>query len=170
MYAILETGGKQYRVAEGDVIVVEKLPGEAGDVVEFDKVLLMNDGSDVKVGTPYLEGTKVFGEIVETGKGKKIIVFKYKSKKDYRRKQGHRQPFTSVEITSLTGKPAARKAPKVEEEVSEVVEKQDAQEAVKVNANMKKDELIAIAKEQGIEVDAKATKADIIEMIENASK
>lgn len=169
MYAILETGGKQYRVAEGDIIVVEKLPGEAGDVVEFDKVLLMNDGSDVKVGAPYLDGTKVFGEIVETGKGKKVIVFKYKSKKDYRRKQGHRQPFTSVEITSLTGKPGTRKAPKVEEEVKEV-EKQDAQEAVKVNANMKKDELIAIAKEQGIEVDAKATKADIIEMIENASK
>ena len=170
MYAILETGGKQYRVAEGDIIVVEKLPGEAGDVVEFDKVLLMNDGSDVKVGTPYLEGTKVFGEIVETGKGKKIIVFKYKSKKDYRRKQGHRQPFTSVEITSLTGKPGTRKAPKEEAVVSEVEEKQNAQEAVKVSASMKKDELIAIAKEQGIEVDEKATKADIIEMIENASK
>ena len=173
MYAILETGGKQYRVTEGDVITVEKLPGEAGDTVEFDKVLLMNDGSDVKVGTPYLDGTKVFGEIVESGKGDKIIVFKYKSKKDYRRKQGHRQPFTAVEITSLTGKAPTKKAqPKKEAEVNEEVteDKQNAPEAAKVNLNMKKDELIAVAAEQGIEVDPKATKAEIIEMIENASK
>ena len=172
MYAILETGGKQYRVAEGDIITVEKLQGEPGDVIEFDKVLLLSDDNDVKVGTPYLDGTKVFGEIVESGKGKKVIVYKYKSKKDYRKKQGHRQPFTAVEITSLTGSPKARKAePKKEEEaIVNVEDKQDAQEAVKVSASMKKDELIAIAKEQGIEVDSKATKADIIEMIENASK
>ena len=168
MYAILETGGKQYRVAEGDVITVEKLPGEAGDTVEFDKVLLVSDGNDVKVGTPYLDGTKITGQIVETGKGKKIVIFKYKSKKDYRRKQGHRQPYTMVEITSLTGKAPAKKAAPKEEVVEEV--KQDAPEAVKVNANMKKDELLAVAKEQGIEIDSKATKAEIIEMIENASK
>ena len=170
MYAILETGGKQYRVAEGDVITVEKLPGEAGDAIVFDKVLLLSDGNDVKVGTPYIDGAKIAGEIIETGKGEKIIVYKYKSKKDYRRKQGHRQPFTSVEITSLTGKPGTRKSAAKKEEVVEAVEdKQDAQE-VKANLNMKKDELIALAAEQGIEVDAKATKADIIEMIENASK
>lgn len=169
MYAILETGGKQYRVAEGDVITVEKLPGEAGDAVEFDKVLLINDGNDVKVGTPYIEGAKIAGEIIETGKGKKIIVYKYKSKKDYRRKQGHRQPFTSVEITSLTGKAGAKKSAPKETVETTVEDKQDAQE-VKANLNMKKDELIALAAEQGIEVDAKATKADIIEMIENASK
>ena len=167
MYAILETGGKQYRVSEGDVITVEKIPGEAGDAVEFDKVLLLSDDNDVKVGTPYIEGAKISGEIVETGKGMKVIVFKYKSKKDYRKKQGHRQPFTSVEITSLTGKPVAKKA-KAEEAKSE--EKQDAQDEAKVNMNMKKEELIAVANEQGIEVDPKATKAEIIEMIENASK
>lgn len=166
MYAILETGGKQYRVSEGDVITVEKIPGEAGDAVEFDKVLLISNDGDVKVGSPYIDGAKISGEIVETGKGKKVIVFKYKSKKDYRRKQGHRQPFTSVEITSLTGEKVAGKAKK---EVEETVEKQDAQVAA-VNMNMKKEELIAAAAEQGIEVDPKATKAEIIEMIENASK
>ena len=173
MYAILETGGKQYRVAEGDVIVVEKLPGEAGDAIEFDKVLLISDGADVKVGTPYIEGAKIAGEIVETGKGKKVIVYKYKSKKDYRKKQGHRQPFTSVEITSLTGKARAKKAEPKAEEAAEVVEnneKQNAQEAASVSMNMKKEELIAVANEQGIEIDPKATKAEIIEMIENASK
>ncbi len=172
MYAILETGGKQYRVSEGDVITVEKIPGEAGDAVEFDKVLLLSNDGDVKVGSPYIEGAKISGEIVETGKGKKIIVFKYKSKKDYRRKQGHRQPFTAVEITSLTGEKVAGKARKESAPVEEdsVVEKQDAQEETKVNMNMKKEELIAVATEQGIEVDPKATKAEIIEMIENASK
>lgn len=166
MYAILETGGKQYRVAEGDVITVEKLPGEAGEAIEFDKVLLLSDESGVKVGNPYIDSAKIFGEIVETGKGKKVIVYKYKSKKDYRKKQGHRQPYTMVEITSLTGKPAAKKAAEKEETVTE--DKQNA--PATVNANMKKDELLAVAKEQGIEVDSKATKAEIIEMIENASK
>ena len=166
MYAILETGGKQYRVAEGDVITVEKLPGEAGEAIEFDKVLLLSDESGVKVGNPYIDSAKIFGEIVETGKGKKVIVYKYKSKKDYRKKQGHRQPYTMVEITSLTGKPAAKKTAEKEETVTE--DKQNA--PATVNANMKKDELLAVAKEQGIEVDSKATKAEIIEMIENASK
>ena len=165
MYAILETGGKQYRVAEGDVIKVEKLPGDAGDQIQFDKVLLISDGNEVKVGTPYIEGAKIAGEIVETGKGKKVIVFKFKSKKDYRRKQGHRQPFTAVEITSLTGKATPRKS--AEKEVAE--EKKDVQES-KVNMNMKKEELLAVAEEMGLEVDSKATKAEIIEMIENASK
>ncbi len=171
MYAILETGGKQYRVSEGDVITIEKIPGEAGDAVEFDKVLLLSNAGDVKVGSPYIDGAKISGEIVETGKGKKVIVFKFKSKKDYRKKQGHRQPFTSVEITSLTGEKVARKsAPKEDsaEAKNSSEEKQDTQSAV--NMNMKKEELLAVAAEQGIEVDPKATKAEIIEMIENASK
>ena len=168
MYAILETGGKQYRVAEGDVITVEKLPGEAGDAIEFDKVLLLSDENGVQVGSPYIDAFKVFGEIVETGKGKKVIVYKYKSKKDYRKKQGHRQPYTMVEITSLTGKPAAKKAAKKEAVEETVTDKQDAPVAVSIN--MKKEELLAVAEEQGIEVDPKATKAEIIEMIENASK
>lgn len=103
MYAVIETGGKQYRVQEGDVITVEKLKVEAGDSIEFDKVMVLSDGKEIQVGAPYLAETKVFGSVVENGKAQKVIIFKYKSKKDYRKKQGHRQPYTMVEITSLTG-------------------------------------------------------------------
>ena len=160
MYAVIETGGKQYRVQEGDVITVEKLNAEAGETVVFDKVLLMSDGKEVKVGTPYLTSA-VTGSVVENGKGKKVIIFKYKAKKDYRKKQGHRQPYTMVKIESLTGE-AKKAAPAVKEEVKEV------KAAKKVSASMKKDELIAFAKENGIAIDEKATKAVIIEAIEAA--
>ena len=155
MYAVIETGGKQYRVQEGDVITVEKLNVEAGETVVFDKVLLMSDGKEVKVGAPYLTEA-VTGSVVENGKGKKVIIFKYKAKKDYRKKQGHRQPYTMVKIESLTGEVKA--APVVEE----------AKEVKKVSASMKKDELIAFAKENNIAIDEKATKAVIIETIEAA--
>ncbi len=101
MYAVIETGGKQYRVQEGDIISVEKLGVEDGAKVVFDKVLVAGEGADIKVGKPYIEGCTVEGTAVETGKGAKVIIFKYKSKKDYRKKQGHRQPFTSVKIESL---------------------------------------------------------------------
>ena len=101
MYAIFETGGKQYKVAEGENCTVEKLQGEAGSEVIFEKVLLIQDGDDVSVGTPYLEGAKISGRILSHGKGKKIIVFKYKSKKNYRKKQGHRQPFTLIKIEKI---------------------------------------------------------------------
>ena len=168
MYAIIETGGKQYRVQEGDTIIVEKIAAEVGDQVELDKVLLLSDDADVKVGSPYIEGAKVIAEVVETGKGKKIIVFKFKSKKDYRKKQGHRQPYTALKIESLTGK-ASKKASKAQE-VEEVEAEVEAATEVKVSASMKKDELIAYAEEKGIEVDAKATKAEIIEQIEAAVK
>ena len=92
MHAIIETGGKQYKVAEGDTLFIEKLPVEAGEAVTFDKVLAVIDGDNVTVGTPVVEGAKVDASVVKNGKGKKIIVFKYKPKKGYRRKQGHRQP------------------------------------------------------------------------------
>lgn len=101
MYAIIETGGKQYRVEEGDEFRVEKLEGEAGDAVEFDKVLLVSNGGSVTVGKPLIEGAKVRAEIVENGKAKKVIAFKYKPKKGIRKKQGHRQPFTKVKINSI---------------------------------------------------------------------
>lgn len=107
MYAVIETGGKQYRVSKGDVLNVEKLGVEDGKAVEFDKVLVLNDDKETKFGTPYIEGAKVLAKVKESGKGSKIIVFKYKNKKDYRRKQGHRQPFTTVEITALKGTGAA---------------------------------------------------------------
>lgn len=102
MYAIIETGGKQYRVQEGDEFRVEKLDGQSGDTIEFDKVLLVSDDNGVQVGKPLLEGAKVEGEILENGKAKKVIAFKYKAKKGYRKKKGHRQPFSKVKINSIS--------------------------------------------------------------------
>ena len=100
MYAIIATGGKQYRVSEGDVIYIEKIDADVDSTVSFDVLLVGNEG-DVKVGTPVVEGVKVEGKVVGQVRGDKIIVFKYKSKKNYRRKQGHRQPYTKVEITKI---------------------------------------------------------------------
>ena len=101
MYAIIETGGKQYKVAEGDTLFIEKLPVEAGDTVTFDKVLAVLDGDKATFGAPVVEGAKVTAAVVKNGKGKKVIVFKYKPKKGYRRKQGHRQPYTKVTIGKI---------------------------------------------------------------------
>jgi large subunit ribosomal protein L21 len=173
MYAIIETGGKQYRVQEGDVITVEKLGIEDGKKVEFDKVLVLSDDNGLKVGAPYIEGAKVAGKVVENGKGQKVLIFKYKNKKDYRKKQGHRQPYTMVEINDLGGvgnKPAAKAEPKAEEKPAEKQEAAKKPAEKKVSASMKKDELIAYANEHNIEIDEKATKAVIIEAIENATK
>ncbi|QDI91024.1 50S ribosomal protein L21 [Salicibibacter halophilus] len=100
MYAIIETGGKQVKVEEGQSIFVEKLPAEAGEDVTFDKVMLVG-GDETKVGAPYVEGAKVAGKVEKNGKGKKIIVYKFKRRKGYRRKQGHRQPYTKVTIDSI---------------------------------------------------------------------
>ena len=100
MYAIIATGGKQYRVSEGDVIYIEKIDAAVDSTVSFDVLLVGNEG-DVKVGTPVVEGVKVEGKVVGQIRGEKIIVFKYKSKKNYRRKQGHRHPYTKVEITKI---------------------------------------------------------------------
>lgn len=102
MYAIIATGGKQYRVSQGDVIYVEKLDAAQDATVNFDVLLVEQDGN-VKIGTPSVEGAKVEGKVVAHGRGEKITVFKYKAKKNYRRKQGHRQPYTKVEITSIVG-------------------------------------------------------------------
>lgn len=102
MYAIIQTGGKQYRVAPGDVLRVERLPGERGDAVQLDQVLLVTeDGGEVRVGTPLVENASVKGEIVRQGKAKKVLVFKKKRRKNYRRKQGHRQLFTAVQIQEI---------------------------------------------------------------------
>ena len=100
MYAIIETGGKQYKVAVGDTIFVEKLEGEVGDTVDFTEVLAIVDGEETKFGSAVGEA-KVSGEIVKHGLGKKIRIFKYKAKKGYRRRQGHRQPYTRVSITAI---------------------------------------------------------------------
>lgn len=108
MYAIIEACGKQYKVTEGDVVFFEKLDAEEGKKVTFDKVILVSDDKKVQVGNPYVKGIKVEGKVVSHGKGKKILVFKYKAKKNYRRTQGHRQPYTKVEITNIK-LPAAKK-------------------------------------------------------------
>jgi large subunit ribosomal protein L21 len=101
MYAVVSTGGKQYKVQEGDLLRVEKLAGDVGSEIAFDKVLLFSDGENVKIGQPDVDGVTVHGQIVAQGKSKKIIVFKYKRRKRYRRKQGHRQPFTAVRIDRI---------------------------------------------------------------------
>ena len=103
MYAIIETGGKQYKVAEGDVVFIEKLEVEAGEAVTFDRVLAVGNDGDVKVGAPYVEGATVAAKVEKNGKEKKVIVYKYKPKKGYRRKQGHRQPYTKVVIEKING-------------------------------------------------------------------
>lgn len=101
MHAIIVTGGKQYKVAEGDVLYIEKLPVEAGETVKFDEVLAVIDRDKATFGTPVVEGASVEAKVAKNGKGKKIIVFKYKPKKNYKRKQGHRQPYTKIEITKV---------------------------------------------------------------------
>ena len=112
MYAVIESCGKQYKVAEGDVVFFEKLDAEEGKKITFDKVILVSDDGKVQVGNPYVKGVKVEGKVIVHGKSKKIIVFKMKAKKNERTKQGHRQPYTKVEITAI--KTAAKKAEKAE--------------------------------------------------------
>ena len=101
MYAIIETGGKQYKVAEGDVITVEKLGVEAGTEFSFDKVVAVSDDKNISVGTPYVSGASVLASVIGDGKAKKVIIYKYKSKKGFHKKKGHRQPFTKLEIKSI---------------------------------------------------------------------
>ena len=103
MYALIKTGGKQYRVAEGDLLRVEKIEGEVGEDVEFDEVLMIANGERVEIGRPLLKDSKVVGEIVEQGKGEKIVVFKSKRRKGYRKKQGHRQQYTALRIKEIKG-------------------------------------------------------------------
>ena len=161
MYAVIEAGGKQYRVQEGDVITVEKIKAEVGETVTFNTLLISAEG-EVKVGAPYLNEV-VTGTVVEHGKGKKVVIFKYKAKKDYRKKQGHRQPYTMVKIDEIAVGGKVFAAPAVEEVVEE--------KAAKVNLKaMKKAELIEYAKENNIEINEKAVKDEIIAAIEAADK
>ena len=171
MYAVIETGGKQYKVELGSVINVEKLDVQPGQEVKLDKVLALSTDAGIQIGTPYVEGEAVTATVVENGKADKVIIFKYKNKKDYRKKQGHRQPYTQLQIVGMAGQtyeaPAAEvaEAPKAEVVAEETVA---PVEEKKVSASMKKQELIDYAKANGIEVDEKATKAVIIDTINNA--
>jgi large subunit ribosomal protein L21 len=162
MYAIVKTGGKQYRVSEGDRITIEKLSVEEGNKVTLDNVLLVSDETGITVGKPFIEGAAVIGTVVSNGKLKKVITFKYKAKKDYRKKMGHRQPFTMLEVTEIlkSGSKAEAKVTKAKAEPSEKV-------SIK---SMKKAELIAFAKENSIEMDESLTKPEIIAIIEKAIK
>ena len=167
MYAVIEAGGKQYRVQEGDVITVEKIKAEVGETVTFNTLLISAEG-EVKVGAPYLNEV-VTGTVVEHGKGQKVIIFKYKAKKDYRKKQGHRQPYTLVEITAIGGAKAAPAA-KVEEPKQEAAAEEVKPAKKPSLKSMKKAQLIEFAKENNIEIDEKATNAVMIETIEAALK
>ena len=124
MYAIIESCGKQYKVAEGDVVFFEKLDAEEGKKVTFDKVMLVSEDGKVQVGNPYVKGVKVEGKVVAHGKAKKIIVFKMKAKANYRRRYGHRQPYTKVEITKIqtAEKKSTTTAKKETEKATEKVE------------------------------------------------
>ena len=121
MYAIIESCGKQYKVTEGDVVFFEKLDAEEGKKITFDKVMLVSEDGNVQVGNPYVKGVKVEGKVVAHGKAKKIIVFKMKAKANYRRRYGHRQPYTKVEITSI--KIAAKKATAEKKETTAAAKK-----------------------------------------------
>lgn len=126
MYAIIESCGKQYKVAKGDVVFFEKLDTEVDKKISFDKVVLVSEDGKVQIGNPYVKGVKVEGKVISHGKGKKIIVFKMKPKKNYRRKQGHRQPYTKIEITDI--KTATTKTAEKVEKV-ETAEKATAKKA-----------------------------------------
>ena len=130
MYAIIRTGGKQYRVQENDEFRVEKLDAQVGDKVIFDEVVAVG-GDELVVGTPLVSGYAVEAEVLEQGKADKVIIYKYKAKKDYRKKQGHRQPYTMVEIIEVGGE----RAPEKEEPAEEVAEEAAvAEEAVETAA------------------------------------
>jgi large subunit ribosomal protein L21 len=101
MYAVVSTGGKQYRVQEGDVLFVEKLNADVDSTVELTEVLAVSNGETLKVGTPVVEGAKVVAKVIAQGKAKKVTVFKYKAKKDYRKKNGHRQPYTKLVVEKI---------------------------------------------------------------------
>ena len=141
MYAVIEACGKQYKVTKGDVVFFEKLDVEEGKKVTFDKVVLLSDEGKVEVGAPYVKGIKVEGKVVAHGKGKKIIVFKYKAKKNYKRKQGHRQPYTKVEITAIK-LPTAKKET-AEEKTVETAAKTTTKKTTTAKKNTTKKETTA---------------------------
>ena len=135
MFAVIKTGGKQYKVAKDDVITVERLPGEAGGSVSFEEVLMLG-GDDTKVGAPLVDGASVSGEIVEQARGEKIIVFKKQRRQNYRRKKGHRQELTVVKITDIlaAGKKPAKSKAKAKKPAEEAVEAESAAPEVEAKA------------------------------------
>jgi large subunit ribosomal protein L21 len=165
MYAVVTSGGKQYKVEEGEILRVEKIPGDVGSSVTFDKVLMISDGDDVNIGQPVLDDAAVEGRIVEQGKSKKIIVFKYKRRKRYRRKNGHRQQYTAVKIDSIKAKAIeARKKIEPETEAKEpAAKKEEAREtAARVETQKPEAPKTTVKKKEAKKAEAKpkAKKAD----------
>jgi large subunit ribosomal protein L21 len=171
MYAVVNTGGKQYKVQQGEVLRVEKIPGDVGSPVMFERVLMFSDGDNVSIGQPELDNVEVEGHIVEQGKAKKIIVFKYKKRKRYRRKQGHRQTFTAVQIDSITAKEAkAIETPEKADEPMPEVKQVEAElevktveaepEAKKVEAELEAEKVEAEPEAEKVEAEPEAEKVE----------
>jgi large subunit ribosomal protein L21 len=156
MYAVFSTGGKQYRATTGDIIQVEKLDAEKGATVELDRVLMVGEGEDVQVGTPFLEGSKVTAKVVEHGRGEKIKIIKFKRRKHHLKRQGHRQYFTALEIMDIAagGKPAAPKGKEVTEATG------DAKPAAKKAAAKKKVSKKKVAKKAAVKKAAAKSAGD----------
>ena len=168
MYAVVQTGGKQYRVSVGDVINVEKLNVEAGQNVVLNDVVAISGDGKTTIGKPFVEGAGVEAEVLENGKAAKVYTYKYKAKKDSKKKIGHRQPFTKLEIKAIKASGAKASAPAKKQEAKAEAPKA-AEESVNLKA-LKKAELVDFAASKNIEVNAKPTKDEIIAAIEAALK
>ncbi|NIP18570.1 MAG: 50S ribosomal protein L21 [Xanthomonadales bacterium] len=139
MFAVFSTGGKQYRATTGDIVKVEKLDVEKGATVELDQVLMVGEGDDVKIGTPYLAGGKVTAKVVEHGRGEKVKIIKFKRRKQHLKRQGHRQYFTALEITGINAEaPKAKKPAKADDQPEEVAEKKPVKKAAPKKTAAKK--------------------------------
>ena len=149
MYAVFRTGGKQYRAAKGDVLRLEKIEADEGATVEFDEVLLVGEGADIKVGTPLLDGGSVSGKVLNQGKTKKVNVVKFKRRKNYLRQGSHRQFYTEVEITDIKATGAKKAAPKSEDADKPAAKKVAKKTATKKPAAKKKAAKKAAAKKTG---------------------
>jgi len=161
MYAVFRSGGKQYRAAKGDVLRLEKIEADEGATVKFDQVLLVGEGSDIKVGTPLLSGSAVSGKVVRQGKSKKVPVVKFKRRQNYLRQGTHRQFFTEVEITGITGGSAKKAAPKAEEAVDKpAAEKATKKKVAKKAATKKPAAKKKVAKKPAAKKKAAKKKAD----------
>ena len=186
MYAIFKTGGKQYRVETGDIIRVEKLDAEEGKTITFEDVLAISDDNGLQTGTPFLDAASVTANVLSQGKGDKVIIFKFKAKKDYRNKQGHRQPYTEIEIESIAlggktlakkEKPAkAKKADKVDkaaEEVKEVIDEGSEalveEDAVK-EAEVAAEEVATVEVVAEVEEIEKAPSAEVVEDVKEEAE
>ena len=156
MYAVVNSGGKQYKVQQGDLLRVEKLSGDVGSPVTFDRVMMYSDGENVSIGQPLLDSVAVEGHIVEQGKAKKIIVFKYKRRKRFRRKKGHRQEFTAILIDSINAK--GTKAAKGAEPKAEAKEP-EVKKAAPKEAAAQKEEVKKAAPKKETAIKAETKKA-----------